>query len=263
MITCSLDPKSYFENLVELAKQDLSTAHVFQHTTTADLVASMFQISSQDPGAFSTEKKLDTVTIHNDQLTGSKLWVSNIPNVKWLICQVGNKVVYVELDTSTQCEMILSTGMENTLTGHVTFNFTPCKILCNIDDQNYFVVRRIHALSFIAVHIGLCQSLYQNLCYLSNTEYNVSKLKLQLDVLQLLWDQIDKNVTVDHTSHYYWNQKNTVYAFAKKCLIEICQFIIETNSSSLFLTSDPANQKFKDALLYWTHMKNLGSWIKK
>jgi hypothetical protein len=90
----------------------------------------------------------------------------------------------------------------------------------------------------------------------------VSKLKLQLDVLQLLWDQIDKNVTVDHTSHYYWNQKNTVYAFAKKCLIEICQFIIETNPSSLFLTSGPANQQFKDALLYCTHMKNLCSWIK-
>jgi hypothetical protein len=154
-------------------------------------------------------------------------------------------------------------GMENTLTAHVSFDQTPCQIICNTEDQNYFITRRTLSLSFIAVHVGLCKSLYQSLLGLPGQElaYNKNKLKLQLDVLQLLWDQLPKDISLAHKEHCHWQQKNIVYAFAKKCLIEICQFAVETNSSAMYQTENHNNQRFRDALIYCSHMKNLYSWI--
>ena len=259
MTSKAFDTNSYFETLIKLSEQDLSQAHTFQHATIAMLGAQVGQINTQGLGAFSSEKKLDTTKITNNKLQGSKFWVSNIPNVTWMICHVKDKVVYVELDSSTRYEIVPVMGMENTLTAHVFFDHTPCEIICDVEDLQYFCTRRTTSLSFIPVHLGLCKSLFQDLSDfpVQDLGYDKNKLKLQLEVLQLLWDQIPKDISLTHRETYYWQQKNTVYAFAKKCLTEICQFVIETNPSTLYQTENHRNQRFRDSLIYCSHMKNL------
>ena len=252
----------HLENLVDLAKTDLSQAHLAQHSYTATLAANIGNISIVGPGAFSSEKPQDTVQLIHNKVSGTKFWVSNGPAVDWAVLHINNNVVYVDLDNSVGSHVIPIMGMENTLTANLTFDQTTGRTICDINDPSYFVTRRIHSLSFIAVSYGLSLSLYSDLNNYTQSQkiacdYHMQKLRLQLDVMQLLWEQLPKQVSLDHQDHYYWVQKNTVYAYAKKCLTEICQLVTEVTGSSLYLLENKYNQRYRDALIYSTHMKNL------
>lgn len=258
----NINTQFHLDNLVELAKQDLSTAHINQHSYSADLSAKIAQISTAGPGGLSSQKKIDTVKVDNNKLNGKKFWVSNVPNVSWAVLHVDDLAVYVELDPSVVNETIPIMGMENTFTANLIFDQTPCQVICNINDPVYFVTRRVLALGFIAVHYGLACALFNDIDRYTESQkiscqYLKQKLKLQLDVMQLLWDQMPKQVSLEHQSHEHWNQKNTAYAFAKKCLSETCQFVTEITGSGLYEVGNQSHQRYKDALIYSTHMKNL------
>ena len=256
----------FLDNLVSLAKQDLSTAHVTQHTHGAQLGAQLRDLKVQGPGAHSVVKTMDTVVFDHNTLIGKKYWVSNLPNVDWAVIQVRHngydRVVYVELDDSVKFEMISTMGMEKTLTGHIIFDKTPCCIICDSRDPKYFEIRRIHSLGFIANHYGLALGLFEDIDNFTHQhkiscEYNKEKLRLQLDVMELLWNQLEKEITYKHQETFYWQQKNTMYAFAKKCLVEVCQFTTEITGSGLYDLTTEHNQRYRDALVYSAHMKNL------
>jgi hypothetical protein len=258
----NINTQLHLDRLVELAKQDLSTAHINQHNYTADLSAKIGQISTVGPGGFSSQKKIDTVKIDNNKLTGKKFWVSDIFNISWAVLHLDDLAVYVDLDTSVDHKIVPTMGMEKTFTANLTFDQTPCQIICNINDPMYFITRRTMTLGFIAVHYGLACALFEDIDRYTESQkiscqYPKQKLKLQLDVMQLLWDQIPKQVSLKHQSHNHWNQKNTAYAFAKKCLTEICQFVTEITGSGLYDLGNKSHQRYKDALIYSTHMKNL------
>jgi hypothetical protein len=256
-----------FQELVELSQLDLSAAHVLQHSRGAQGSADIAGINTSGPGAYSSGKQLDTVEIHNEKLTGKKFWLSNLPNVSWLVIVVGTQVVYAELDSSVKIEMVPILGMQDTQTGHVLFDQTRCRIICDLEDDAYFFVRRAHSIRFIANHMGLCQALFNDIDTFTikqqiNCDYHKQKLKLQLDVMQLIWNQLPKSLGMEHRDHYYWQQKNTTYAFAKKCLIETCQFMTEITGSGLYQLGSQANQRYQDALIYSSHMQNLYAALK-
>ena len=54
-----------------------------------------------------------------------------------------------------------------------------------------------------------------------------------------------------------WHQYNTAYGCAKQTLTMILKLIIEVTGSGLFEEGSTQHQRFKDALIYSTHMKNL------
>jgi hypothetical protein len=256
----------FLDNLVLIAKQDLSLAHITQHGNSAKLGAQLRNFKAQGPGAFSVVKSIDTVAFDNNTVTGKKYWVSNLPNVDWAVIQVKHngydRVVYVEIDDSVKFEMISTMGMEKTLTGHMIFDHTPCHVICDYIDTEYFVIRRLTYLGFIAIHYGLALSLFEDIDNFTRQhniacEYNKEKLRLQLDVVDLLWNQLEKEITLKHQETFYWQQKNTMYAFAKKCLVEVCQFTTEITGSGLYDLTTEHNQRYRDALIYSTHMKNL------
>jgi hypothetical protein len=72
----------------------------------------------------------------------------------------------------------------------------------------------------------------------------------------MLWntclEQIDQPV-----SDQLWQQINTVYGCAKQTLTMILKLIIEVTGSGLYEVGSTQHQRFKDALIYSTHMKNL------
>jgi hypothetical protein len=256
----------FLDNLVLLAKKDLSLAHITQHGNAARLGAQLGGLDVQGLGAHSVIKTMDTVAFDNNTITGKKYWVSNLPNVDWAVIQVRHNgcdcVVYVELDDSVKFEMISTMGMEKTLTGHMIFDHTPCHVICDYTDPKYFVIRRLTNLGFIAIHYGLTLSLFEDIDNYTRQhniacEYNKEKLQLQLDVMELLWDQLEKEITLNHQEKFYWQQKNTMYAFATKCLVEVCQFTTEITGSGLYDLTTEHNQRYRDALIYSSHMKNL------
>jgi hypothetical protein len=261
----------FLDNLVLLAKQDLSLAHVTQHSNSARLGAQLGNFKAQGPGAYSVVKSMDTVAFDNNTVTGKKYWVSNLPNVDWAVILVNHngcdRVVYVELDDSVKFEMISTMGMEKTLTGHMIFDHTPCYVVCDCSNTEYFVIRRLTSLGFIAIQHGLALSLFKDIDNFTcqhniACEYTKEKLRLQLDVMELLWNQLEKEITLKHQEKFYWQQKNTMYAFAKKCLVEVCQFTTEITGSGLYDLATEQNQRYRDALIYSTHMKNLYKSIK-
>lgn len=256
----------HLETLVEISSQNLSEAHIRQHIYTANLIKKQFQLDTNGPGAFSFYKYSDNLHYLNNCLNGQKKWISFLPKVSWAILTIKHidkiQVVLVKLDKSTKIEMISTSGMEETLTGHLTFDHTPCKILCSEDDYNYFFIRRQQSLAFIANLYGLAKGLYQDidkhtLSQNIRCDSQKQKLKLQLDVVDLIWKHIPKNITDKHRSHYFWKQKNIAYSFAKKCLLEITQFMTEITNSGLYVSENIAHQRYKDALIYISHMKNL------
>jgi hypothetical protein len=264
--TETINATQFLNNLVEIAQKDLSLAHVTQHGYGAELVAKLGQLELPGPGSYSVVKPTDTVKLHNHTLTGCKYWVSNMPNVGWAALHIRDsdleQLVVVKLDNSTTNSMITTMGMENTLTGHITFNQTPCHVICNTNDTKYFTIRRLTSLGFIANYYGLALGLYNDVNQYTlqqdiSCQYIKEKLRLQLDVMKLLWDQLEKEITLKHQEHFYWQQKNIIYAFAKKCLLEICQFTTEITGSGLYNLNSEQNQRYRDALIYCTHMKNL------
>lgn len=264
----NLNSAQFLNDLVNIARKDMSLAHITQHGYSAKLVAELGEFETTMPGVYSVVKPLDTVSLYNNTLTGKKYWVSNIPNAGWATLHVrdGNEdqLVFVYLDQSVVAESVPVMGMENTLTGHLTFDQTPCDVICRTDDPKYFKIRRITSLGFIANHYGLALGLFDDLERFTQQqniacEYNKQKLRLQLDVMELLWQQLPKEITLEHQATFYWKQKNTAYAFAKKCLLEICQFTTEITNSGLYNLTTEQNQRYRDALIYSTHMKNLYS----
>jgi hypothetical protein len=257
-----IDFSQHLENLVTLSSQDLSLAHVTQHQHGAELSANIANLPVQGSGAYSSGKKTDTVKLENGRLTGKKFWISNLSRVSWAIVVINHQVIYVELDHSTQTEIVHTIGMEATFTGHLILDQTPCQVICDIEDNRYFFARRSHSLGFIANHMGLCQALYDDIDRFTvaqhmDCSYQKQKLKLQLDVMNLVWNDLPKNLTVEHRAYEFWRQKNTAYAFAKKCLTETCQFVTEMTGSGLYQIGTTENQRYKDALLYNSHMQNL------
>jgi hypothetical protein len=265
----NIDTQTHLDNLVVLAKQDLSQAHVAQHTYSADLAVKIKKIQTQGPGAHSDKKLFDTINLKNNKLIGKKFWISNAPNVTWCVIVVNNHLVYVELNPSwSQITMTPTVGMENTLTAEVEFDHAPCEVVCHIDADEYFFVRRCHSMAFIANHYGLASALFADIDKWTqeheiNCNYNKQKLKLQLDVMSLLWAQLPRQIKIQHQAHEYWKQKNTAYAFAKKCLLETCQLVTELTGSGLYRPGTLHHQRYLDSLIYSTHMQNLYSSIVK
>lgn len=258
--------QQHLDHLVKLSSEDLSAAHVLQHTYSADLIRNQYQLNVTGPGSYSVYKPTDQIECDRGYLTGQKHWVSYLPQVTWAILTVksnqNEKVVLIHLDSSTKIQMIPTVGMENTFTGHLNLDRTPYQELCDVNHNDYFAIRRQQTLGFIAIHYGLARALFEDLDNYTNrcnTEcgYHKQKLKLQLDVMQLIWEQIPKIITLDHQDQYFWKQKNTAYSFAKKCLLDICQFVTEITGSGIYITEHPFHQRYKDALIYSTHMKNL------
>lgn len=251
------------DSLYRLAQQDLSRAHVAQHGHTAERTVAISSRATQGPGAHSVQKKLDTIDLKTNRLTGIKHWVSNLSRVNWCVLAVENRVIYVELDPRYhRIHWTPTVGMEATLTGNIEFDHAPYEIICDQEDDRYFPVRRCHSLGFVAIHSGLAEALYRDLVRCTESqriscEYDLRKLRLQLDVMALLWQSQPKIILPEHQSHSHWLQKNTLYAHAKRCLLDTVQLVTAVTGSGLYRPGSPEHQRYLDSLIYSSHMLNL------
>ena len=255
----------YYHELLESAKQDLSLAHIKQHVDTAQSATKFANIDNVTVASYSSQKLRDTIIFDCGYLTGKKSWVSNIPYSSHavLAVQENNNVILVlaEIDTNVHVDMISTLGMENTYTGHITFEDRPAVKLFDYNTPTGFQIKHQISLGFLTNHYGLCQSLYNDIdLYTQSADidcnFEKSKIKLNISTLELVWNTCLTRIG-ESESDQLWHHYNTAYAFAKQTLNMILKLIIEVTGSGLFEIGSIQHQRFKDALIYSSHMKNL------
>ena len=249
-----------------MANKDLSLAHNFQHATAAEYAVNLAGIFPDIPGSYSTLKPKDTVQLVDGKLNGTKQWVSNLGQAKWTMIKVQDQnaisVVMAYLDNSTQTLLRPTVGMEDTVSGNIVFDNTPATRLFDSTDPEFFLVEKQVALGFVTNHLGLCEALYQDIDVYTvqskiNCEFDKKKLKLSISVLQLLCHYYLDNYDQDVSLNEFWLRQKVTLAHAKKTLIDICQFVGQITGSGLYESGSVAHQRYKDALIYSSHMKNL------
>ena len=257
---------AYHYKLLELAKKDLSLAHVKQHSNAAQMAVDIAKINNVIAGGYSVQKTGETVTFDQGYITGKKLWVSNIPHSSHVVLGVLENnmkiIVLVEVTDRAQINLVPTVGMENTCTGHITFDRHPAiKLFDYNNNPNSFRLQHQTALGFLTNHYGLTLALFDDIDRYTQSvhigcDFDRSKIKLNLSMLNLLWNACLEQIG-NPESDQLWRQINTVYGCAKQTLIMTLKLIIEVTGSGLYEVGSEQHQRFKDALIYSTHMKNL------
>ena len=257
----------FFINLKSIAQQDLSNAHLHQHRAGALAVASAAGISVDGPGAYSVWKPADTLIFENGYVSGRKHWISDAPNVKWAVLNAKqseqNVMVLVEID-SNYAELVPMQGMEKTYTAHMNFNKVPAHYIYDKSSvpEKFFESLKIIEIGFFTNHTGLAEALFQDIDRFTNNiglycHYNKDQARLELEILNLLWKNRINDLQLDQKiNHDYWKSSTVLYAYAKKVLLDITKLMLEFTGSGIYQTDNSGHQRYQDALVYCSHMKN-------
>mgnify|MGYP007071572310 CR=1 FL=1 len=254
--------KKFYHDLKKLAAQDLSQAHLLQHFTSANLHLKNSGLSLSGNGTWSSQKSFDTAEYCQGTLNGKKHWISGISLCEWAVIPVkhNNTVSVVLFETKNiKAEPVPTMGMENTLTVHVVFDQTPATFLYDRQDPKCFTFNNFHNLCFLTNHLGLMESLLNDIDLYTGSKFDYEKKKLRTDieVMNLLWNN-EVNM-FDQFGSDQFKTRDLIYAFAKKTLTNVTNFVTEVTGSSLYDARMPAHQRYKDALIYSTHMRNVSN----
>lgn len=254
----------FYQDLLMLAKQDLSLAHLRQHYTTAKSYTTAFDHDAIGIGAWSSHKPQDTLIYNNGTVTGKKFWISGVDTCDWVVIPVKNNAGLSLAVIQTQdltITPILTQGMEGTRTVHFTCQQAPAQILGDRGDSRVQFVDHAHRWGFITNHLGSAISVFQDIdLYTKNVggfDYNKDKIRLDLEILNLLWASGINNINDSD-----WERNNLVYAFSKKVVTEVAQLALEITGSGLYELDHPSHQRYQDILIYSTHMRNTATAIK-
>jgi hypothetical protein len=262
----NFDPLTFYTDLKELAKHNFSEAHILQHKNTANLALSLAGISKIDAGAFSANKSNDTAIFRQGNVTGKKTWVSNLKQGQWAVFQVieehNSIVVLVEFDQSVSIEPVNTLGLEDTNSGNVIMKNSPAIKICDKDNLDYFQIQQLHHFSFITNYLGITESLFEDINNYTkirniNVDHAKNKILIGISSLRLLWQYNLNKLTTVERSDRFWHERNTLFALAKKNLVDVCQLFLENSFNDVFIPGTPRHQRYKDALLLTTHGKNL------
>jgi hypothetical protein len=259
--------QQFFYDLKILAGQDLSQAHLKQHFTAAKFHVDQAGLSVNGTGTWSAQKPQDSAIYSDGTLTGKKYWISGLSHCKWAVITVKHdqsQAVVMFDPNNVVVEPVPTLGMEDTLTSHVIFNQTPVKFLHNRFDSVCFPMDSYVNLCFLTIQLGLMESLLKDIDIYSGNKFDYEKKKLRTDIeiMKLIWNQEVIVVNESYNDQQsLWNRRELVYAFGKKTLTNVVNFVTEVTGSGLYEPNTPGHQRYKDALIYATHMRNFSASI--
>jgi hypothetical protein len=253
------DP-AYFQQLKSCAMANLSEAHLNQHFTSAKLFASAGGYPTNTPGTWGAGKPQDTLQYFNNTVTGKKHWVSGVALCDWVVvpAQTSTGPVLVVIDKKhLNIEPVATVGMENTLTVNFTCEQAPVTYLYSRNDPRSAPADQFNRLSFVTIQLGLSIAAYNDIDQytksIADLNYIKTKVKLDIETLDLLWNyelgRLDEPIDLC--------RGKLVYSFAKKTILGVAHLVTEITGSGLFQSDMPTHQRYKDLLIYTTHMRNL------
>ena len=82
---------------------------------------------------------------------------------------------------------------------------------------------------------------------------------MRVNTLKMLWE---KNITyVPHKDVDFYIHRKVQYAQSKEVLLELINVILQVGDSSWLGFVDEKSQRFRDALVFSTHMGGLSKWV--
>ena len=276
----------WFHNLLTLAKYNLSIAHCVQHnhyprlhieTKFQDQLPEFYDPTYENQiGCFSNFKAADSMHLVGNVVSGTKQWISLVDRADFGIFRVpvDDTEAYVMIDFAAAkpiIDMSYTTpiGMQIARPGSITldnYELPADSILgyrkYHENSPEFFHITNMSDYCFVTNYLGIVMSLYQELGqYLErtdiNVDYNYKKLGLSVSSLLMMWQD---NLTSVHTTaptDTFWHRRNTQYTQSKNILLEIISLILHIGDSRWIDACSPANQRFRDALSFSSHMKPL------
>ena len=251
--------KLFFQELKQLAQKDLSQAHLRQHFTAAKMFANAGNYGAATTGTWSAGKPADTLYYSDNTVTGKKHWISGVALCDWVVVPAqsatGPVVVVIE-KSHLHIEPVPTLGMENTLTVHFTCDQAPATYLYQRNTPATDQIDYFNSLAFITIQLGLGTSAFNDIdAYtksIADFNYTKTKIKLDIEIFNLLW-----NYEIDRIAEPAdWNRTKLVYSFGKKTILGVANLVTEITGSGLFQLDFPTHQRYKDLLIYTTHMRN-------
>ena len=276
----------WFHNLLILAQYNLSIAHCVQHNHYPRLhIETKFQ--NQLPefydstyenqiGCFSNFKAADSMKLVGNVLSGTKQWISLVDRANFGIFRVpvNDSEAYVMInfaEANPVIDMSYTTpiGMQIARPGSITldnYELPADSILgyrkYHENSPEFFYITNMSDYCFITSYLGIVVSLYQELGqYVEraniNIDYDYKKLGLSVSALLMMWQDNLASVHTTIPTDNFWHRRNTQYTQSKNILLEIISLILHIGDSRWVDAVSPANQRFRDALTFSSHMKPL------
>ena len=280
----------WYHNLLVLAQHNLGVAHCLFHHWGAriQIMHSFTSTNNQDfqlgqfdeqIGCISNAKSADNTKLeiinNTATITGNKHWVSNLEQADFGVFSVSYQdheavVLYDFTDNLHNIKMHNTPiGMEIARAGSVIDNHykVPAGYILgyrHVDTNNKFSsISNLIDYAFTTNYLGVITALFKDLKEWA-TESNIdiqSQLRpLELDIatLKLIWDCNLNTIHETTFTDYFWHKRNTQYTQSKKTLLLLIDLILKAgNPRWLDRDSTGAGQRFRDALVFSSHMKTL------
>jgi hypothetical protein len=273
----------FFENLNEVCSRSLGLAHCIQHTMAARLAVQLSNCTdarqrvlsglfSDTIGCYSIVKRSDEIKFDNNVLSGSKKWFSNLDQADYGVLQIPTEdhpyLIYFDLtkiNHNLDYTFFRPIGMELARAGTLIINnqhISSEHILSKIGTDQYFQHSNFTSYCFLTNHCSLTQQLFLDIkqyCekFDCGAEFELKKLEMDVCTLKMQWEDNLSTLAQTELTNEFWNRRNTQYAFSKKTLISIIQFVLEIGVSYYVDATSEFSQRFRDALTYASHMHPL------
>jgi len=280
------DREQWFHNLLTLAKYDLSIAHCVQHnhyprlhieTKFGDQLPEFYDSTYENKiGCYSGWKSADSMRLDGNVISGTKQWISLVDRADFGIFRVpvNDTEAYVMIDFAAAQPMIdlsytTPIGMQIARPGSITLDryVLPDNAILGYrkyheNSPEFFHITNMSDYCFVTNYLGIVMSLYQDLGqYIERTniniDYDYKKLGLSVSALLMMWQDNLVSVHTTTPSDNFWHRRNTQYTQSKNILLEIISLILHIGDSRWVDAVSPANQRFRDALSFSSHMKPL------
>jgi hypothetical protein len=283
----------FFKNLLTLATHNLGIAHCVQHNHMSRLLMliafenktapSFFQPEYEKQiGCYSSLKKNDSLKLVNNVVSGTKHWITNLHQADYGIFFVPiendiEALVLFDFTNNSNTHTIDSTqtiqiGMEVARAGSLIVKdyIIPNGYL--LGKRKYFspgpytVGSAWNDYCFITNYLGCIIGLYNEFKEYTiknniNIDYELKKIGLQISSIKMLWEDnlisIKQSLDINNMTDKFWQRRNTQYTQSKSTLLILINLILQSVDSRWLDASGTQNQKFRDALVFSTHMKPL------
>ena len=279
--------ETWFHNLLTLATYNLGIAHCVQHDMGARLCLDIAFADRQFPnfyirdyeqqiGCYSNVKGTDSLKLENNTVYGTKHWMSNLHQADYAIFLVPSN----EIETYVLCELPASNliidsasptliGMEIARGNSLiidNYHIPPGYILGH---RSYFDTKSLFSslnnsmdYAFITNYLGCIIGLFTDLKdYVAknniNIDHELSRCALSISSLKMLWEDNLKTIHTTELTDTFWHRRNTHYTQSKNILLSLINLVLQVGDSRWLYANSNTNQRFRDALVFSTHMKPL------
>jgi hypothetical protein len=292
--TCSDSERElWFYNLLQIAQHSVGMAHCVQHNQIPRfLVESHFQNSlpacykdySEQIASQSGWKFNDTLKLNGNVLSGTKHWISNLHNSDFTVVRAvddnhNESYVLIDLtqvDHKINLADIIPIGLELANPGSVTVDHVelPSKYIWGQQNlqkksNNLFHDKNLIEYSFITTHLGCNIALYNELKnypnrYDNTATFELNKMQLAISSLKMMWqDNLASIHQREFTVDEFWHRRHTQYTQSKNIMLQLINLVLQMGDSRWLDVKTPASQRFRDALIFSSHMGSLYKSLEK